>query len=99
MADSESSRDQMIIEQYKAFIGDVGNIGQRYATSNGFYATLVAGLVALLGLTEPGKALGKFAWVVQLSICFFALVLCWIWWETVHYFRQLFRAKFTVLRD
>ncbi len=37
--------DTIIVEQYKAYLSDFGNIGTRYAAANTFYITIISGLI------------------------------------------------------
>jgi len=48
-----------MLELYKAYIGDLGNIGGRYATANGFYLSVVTALIAVLALGETDKPLAN----------------------------------------
>jgi len=87
------------LEQYKAYIGDLGNIGTRYATANGFYLSVVT---ALLGILAFAKDAGPFVGSqsqLAIAVPAFAMLVCWIWWRTVGYYRNLFAAKFKVLRE
>jgi hypothetical protein len=98
-SDADVKRTQVVLEQYKAYIGDLGNIGTRYAAVHALYFTLLGAIVAVLGLTESGKALGPLrphaVWIVAL----FGVGLCLLWIATVRYYRALFAAKFQVLRE
>jgi hypothetical protein len=38
------------MDQYKAYLADLGNVGSRYATANGFYLSIIS---ALLGVLAP----------------------------------------------
>ena len=46
---------KVTIEQYKAYIQDLGNIGTRYTTSNAFYLSVITALLGILSLTEAGS--------------------------------------------
>src|SRR6267154_3639780 len=87
------------LEQYKAYLGDLGNIGTRYATSNGFYLSVVTALLGLLTYTAAGGAFMSSQPYVAVAIPAFANLVCWIWWRTVAYYDNLFAAKFKVLRE
>jgi len=98
-SDTDARKTQVILEQYKAYIGDLGNIGTRYSAVHTLYFTLLGAIVAVLGLAESGKALGPLrphaVWIVAL----FGVGLCILWIATVRYYRALFAAKFEVLRE
>src|SRR5262249_45822617 len=46
---------QHIVEQYKAYVVDIGNLGVRYTTIQGLYVSIVAALVGLLSFKEAGQ--------------------------------------------
>ena len=50
---------QLLLEQYKAYLTDLGNVGTRYATANGFYVSIVSALLAILALAKKGEALAR----------------------------------------
>jgi hypothetical protein len=91
--------DSTLLEQYKAVIGDVGNIGTRYTTANRFYLSIVSAFVGVLALTESGKALEDVNLLLVLVVSIFAMVICYIWTKTVHFYRALFGAKLQVLGE
>jgi len=91
--------DSTLIEQYKAVIGDVGNIGTRYTTANRFYLSILSAFVAVLALTESGKALEDVNLLLVLIVSIFAMVVCYIWTKTVNFYRALFGAKLQVLGE
>jgi hypothetical protein len=91
--------DSTLIEQYKAVIGDVGNIGTRYTTANRFYLSIISAFVALLALTESGKAFEDVNLLLVLIVSIFAMVICYIWTKTVSFYRALFGAKLQVLGE
>jgi len=86
------------LEQYKAYLADLGNIGTRYATSNGFYLSVVTALLGILALTKVGEAFVGSQAYLAVVVPIFAIMVCWIWLKTIAYYDNLFAAKFTVLR-
>ncbi len=86
------------IEQYKAYLGDLGSIGTRYATSNGFYLSVVTALLGILTYTKAGEAFVGSQPYLAVAVPLFAILVCWIWWRTLAFYRNLFLAKFEVLR-
>jgi hypothetical protein len=87
------------IEQYKAYLEDLGNIGTRYATSNGFYLSVVTALLGILAYTTAGGAFLSSQAYLAVAVPAFALVVCLIWWQTIAYYDNLFAAKFKILRE
>jgi len=85
------------LEQYKAYLGDLGNVGSRYATSNGFFVSVLSALLTVLALAEHGKVLGEIPKPTLWVVCLFSCVLCLVWMATIRFYRALFAAKFQVL--
>lgn len=89
---------QDYIEQYKAYLSDLGNIGTRYATLQGFYVSVISALMGILALTESSKLMGGIPVRTMAVACGFSSALCWLWFLTIGYYRRLFLAKITVLK-
>src|SRR5260370_27198391 len=87
------------LDIYKAYSGDLGNIGSRYATANGFYLSVVSALLAILALSESGKALNQITGIVHVIVPIVGMVICWIWQKTITFYSTLFLGKFEVLRE
>lgn len=86
------------LEQYKAYLADLGNIGTRYATLQGFYVSVIAALLSLLALSDTGKIFGKIETKELFVVCLFSIALCIVWALTIQFYGRLFKAKFTVLK-
>jgi len=86
------------LEQYKAYLGDLGNIGTRYATVQGFYVSVIAALISVLALSESNKILSQLQTSTLVVVCLFAVVLCIVWAVTIRFYHRLFGAKFAVLK-
>ena len=87
-----------ILEQYKAYLGDLGNIGTRYTTANGFFLSAITALLAILALTKKGESyseLRSLEWVIPI----FAILICWVWSGTIRFYKDLFLVKFDILRE
>jgi hypothetical protein len=90
---------QLRLDQYKAYLDDLGNIGTRYTTANGFYVSIVSALLAILALAEKGEALARFDVLLYIVVPIFACLLCLVWWESMKSYSSLFKRKFDVLRE
>jgi hypothetical protein len=87
-----------LIEQYKAYLADVGNIGSRYTTAQSFYLSVVSALIGVVAFfAKDVDALRRYAWVAALVLGFIALI-CFVWWRTLSFYQALFGAKFAVLK-
>lgn len=89
---------EVCLEQYKAYIGDLGNIGTRYATVQGFYISVITALISVLALAEANKIFSQLPTSALVVVCLFAVALCIIWAATIRFYRGLFDAKFAVLK-
>lgn len=89
---------QVCLEQYKAYLADLGNIGLRYATVQGFYVSVIVALISVLALAESNKIFSQFQTSTLLVVCLFAIALCMVWALTIRFYRRLFGAKFEVLK-
>jgi len=87
------------LEQYKSYISDLGNIGTRYATANGFHLSVVTALLGILALTKPNEAYEGTKVYLGLVVSVFAVLVCMVWSRSVASYRKLFAIKFEVLRE
>ena len=95
---SSDKQHDVCLEQYKAYLSDLGNIGSRYATVQGFYVSVITALLGILALSESEKLLGKIQTGTLIIVCLFSIALCVVWALTIHFYQRLFRAKFEVLK-
>jgi hypothetical protein len=91
--------DSILIEQYKALVGDVGNIGTRYATANRFYLSIVSALIGVVAFTESGKLFEQVDLVLILVVAAFAIVICRLWIKTLQFYQGLFGVKLQLLGE
>lgn len=62
---------ETILDQYKSYMVDVGNIGTRYTTSNGFYLSVITAFVRHSGAYENGRnfrRIENLSWPCRLHI-------------------------------
>ena len=90
---------ERILEQYKAYLSDLGNIGTRSATANGFYLSVITALLGVLALTKKDESYVALQNVLGIAIPISALLICWVWRDTMHFYKQLFLIKFKILRQ
>jgi len=93
-----------LLDQYKQYAGDLGNIGTRYTAAQTFYFTLVSALIGLLALKDSGNVatVGTVAGYVNtkfVAVMLFVAAICYVWRETLLFYRVLFHAKFDILRQ
>ena len=87
------------LDQYKAYLEDLGNVGTRYTTSNGFHLSVVTALLGVLALTKAGDVFEGSKAYLGMSVSGFAVLVCLIWSRSVASYRKLFGIKFTILRE
>jgi hypothetical protein len=97
MARSDAELDR-ILEQYKSLVGDVGNVGVRYATANGFYLSVLTALLGVLAYAGTGKPFEDMDYLIVVLVAVFAVAICWIWRKTILFYGKLFGGKFAVLK-
>ncbi len=93
-----------LLDQYKQYAGDLGNIGTRYTAAQTFYFTLVSALIGVLALKDSATVapVGNVAGYVNtkfVAVMLFIAAICYIWRETLLFYQKLFRAKFDILRQ
>jgi hypothetical protein len=99
MPDPQAPIPSTILDQYKSYVGDVGNIGTRYTTSNGFYLSVITALLGILALTKTGEIFEGSRIYLGLAVSAFAVLVCVGWWRTIGFYSNLFRIKFDILRQ
>jgi len=87
------------LDQYKAYLQDLGNFGSRYTTSNTFYLSILTALLGLLAVMKPSEGLSDLRPLLRILVPLFALMLCWIWRKTMLFYGAMFKVKFEVLRE
>jgi hypothetical protein len=89
---------QHIVEQYKAYIGDLDSVGMRYSMTQTFYLTIVAALIAVLSFKDSDRRLRNYVSPASILVFLFIAVVCYVWYETLEFYKVLFLAKFDTLR-
>lgn len=98
-SETENNADRRLIEQYKAYLQDVGNIGARHASTNALYVSILSALLVFLSLTGGERpALGAIGQTAQATVGIVAILLCAAWFAQLKSFGYLYKAKFDVLR-
>jgi hypothetical protein len=92
-------RKMQVLEQYKSLVGDVGNVGTRYATANGFYLSVLTALLGVVAYAGAAKPFEDISLPVIFLVAVFAIAICWIWAETIRFYGKLFGGKFAILKE
>ena len=86
---------QLLIEQYKAKLTDLGNLGTRQTSMTTYYVSIVSALFGVLAFKD--RALKDIDPYVVSFISGAGILVSLLWLHAVSFFRNLFRAKIQVL--
>jgi hypothetical protein len=89
----------LLMDQYKAYIADVGNIGTRHTQTNTWYVSILSALLVVVTLTGSTSALGGIANPIRAAVGVLGILLCLSWRYHGRSFGELYRVKFDVLRQ
>ena len=85
------------LEQYKAKLSDLGNLGSRQTAMTTYYVSIISALLGILAFKE--KALAQIDIVILFMVCGAGVCVCMLWFYSLTFFRSLFRAKLRVLEE
>jgi hypothetical protein len=88
-----------LIEQYKVYLADLGNIGGRQAQTNVWHVTIVSALVVFMGYIAQHTVLKSFDYAAIAAAAFVGIILCVLWLFRAQSYKILYDAKFTVLGE
>jgi hypothetical protein len=88
-----------LIEQYKAYVEDVGRIGKQHAGSRKFYLSVISALLVFLSMAGEDGPFKGVQYSVQVIVAIAGMVICVFWFFHMRAFGALYKAKFTVLRQ
>lgn len=86
------------IEQYKAYLQDVGNIGVRHENSRKFYLSVVSALFVFVSMAGEEGIFANVRGNVLTLTGLVGILLCIVWVMHMQAFGAIYRAKFDVLR-
>ena len=87
-----------LIEQYKAYLEDLGNIGVRHENTRRFYLSVISALFVFLSLAGDKGLFRMVQGELLMLVAFFAITLCVVWVAHMQVFGALYSAKFSVLK-
>jgi hypothetical protein len=96
--DPKGGPDAAYLEQYKAYMADLANIGSRHAASQSFYVTVISALLGFLAIKTDGSLQKTFTPVFAIVMLFVAGI-CYVWRSTVLFYSGEFYKKITVLKE
>ncbi len=101
MAEDKSSKPPQsgILDQYKIYVQDVGNIGSRNENSRRFYLSIVSALFVFLSIAGEKEPFDNPKITAQVIVGIVGFIVCIFWIMHVQSFAAIFRAKFKVLSE
>jgi len=81
------------IEQYKAYMQDVANIGSRHETARAFYLSVLSALLAFVALAGTDGPLSDISSNLFVVISLGAIAICVLWFLQTLSFGALYSAK------
>ena len=88
-----------ILDQYKAYLSDLGNFGSRYDTTKGFFLSVVTVLLGVLALAKKDDVFQGSGAYLGLVVSAFAIFVCIAWNHTINSYSTHFKVKFDILRE
>lgn len=85
------------IEQYKAYMQDVANIGSRHETARAFYLSVLSALLAFVALAGQDGPLSGISANLFVVISLGAIAICILWFLNTLSFAAVYRAKLVQL--
>ena len=90
---------QHIIEQYKIYVTDLGTYESQLAATQTVYLTLIGALISVLAFKEAIRPIKDYAHPASISVFIFIAAICAVWSATAFLNKDVFSAKFKVLKD
>jgi hypothetical protein len=84
-----------VLDLYKLAVEMADRVSARRATANAFFLTVQTALVAVLGIATP--TLHHAPWWTALAVALAGVILSASWWLQLRSYRDLNRAKFSVI--
>jgi len=94
---SPSPNPELVIEQYKAKLTDLGNLGTRQTSMTTYYVSIVSALFGVLAFKD--RPLADVDPFVVVFISGAGVLVSVLWFLGASFFRNLFRAKIRVLEE
>ncbi len=95
---NDEIRIKLIMEQYKIFVESAQKISDTRSQTNKFFISILSILFAISALVS------NFNNIIYLSVCtlvigLFGILLCYLWYRSIHTYKALNSAKFAVIHE
>jgi len=88
-----------LVEQYKAYLEDLGNIGSRQAQTTTWYVSILSALMIFISYLAQSQTLHLFAYASIAASAVVAIIICILWNFHALSYQYLYNAKFGVLHE
>lgn len=92
-----------LLEQYKLYVEMIDRTSTRRNQMNGFYTSLLSGLLALIAIVTNKDITTfqntKFQAVAFLAVAILGILLCIVWYLNIQSYKQLNSGKFKVINE
>jgi hypothetical protein len=95
IVNNQASASTQAVEQYKAKLSDLGNLGGRHTSMTTYYISILSALLGLLALKESSAT--RMDMAVLLVICGAGVLVSVLWFYSLSYFCNLYHAKLKIL--
>lgn len=96
-ADLENKK--LLLDQYKAYLADLQQIGGRLETNRGFMLSILTMLFVFLSLAGKDGTFLKIAPQLTWLILSIAVVICLAWYMRIRTYGLIIKTKFAVLHE
>jgi hypothetical protein len=96
-APTQAPANPQLLEQYKAKLTDLGNLGTRQTAMTTYYVSILSALLGVLAFKD--RPLAAVDPIIVLAVCVPGILVSILWFTGVSFFRTLFRAKIRVLEE
>lgn len=85
------------MEQYKAYLQDIGNLGSRHENTRGFYLSVLSALIAFLALSGDKGPLSAIGAHLYRVVAIVGIAVCIFWIIQTLSFAAIFKVKLELL--
>jgi hypothetical protein len=87
------------VEIYKAYLEDLGRIGERHQNVRTFYVSVISALFVFLAMAGPNGLLANVQGKVLVVVGLAGILICAAWYTHMGSFGAIYRAKLKTLRS
>lgn len=96
---NQSDKEKYLLEQYKAYMNNLNEIGSQHSQTRAFYVSIISALLVFLSVTASKNESASMSMAGQLAVASLGIILCVAWYIHMLSYRKLFTAKFFILKE